>query len=80
LQPQIITPSLLLETLQRSVAAFPKDTMAPIVIDKDSASVISKICGVHIFVKNGIMGYIISLPLISRDMFKTFKLISLLGL
>jgi hypothetical protein len=48
LQPQIVSPNLLMETLRKSVSVFPKDTMAPFTFSKDSISFISKICDVHI--------------------------------
>jgi hypothetical protein len=48
LQPQIFTPSLLIETLQKSVPAFLKDTMAPFIIGKDADSLITRVCDVHI--------------------------------
>jgi hypothetical protein len=41
LQPQIVPPSLILKTLRKSISAFPKDTMAPFVLSKDSASLIT---------------------------------------
>ncbi|PNF42917.1 hypothetical protein B7P43_G12321 [Cryptotermes secundus] len=78
LQLQIVAPSLILETLKRSIAEFPKEKMAPFVISKDSSNLIYKICDINIYVKDGILGYIISLPMINRGVFKTFRLIPLL--
>jgi hypothetical protein len=40
----------LIEALQKSVPAFPKDTMAPFITGKDTASLIMKICDVHVYV------------------------------
>jgi hypothetical protein len=77
LQPQIVAPSLILETLKRSISAFPTETMAPFTISKDSANLLYKICDVNVYAKDGILGHVISLPLISRGVFKTFKLIPL---
>jgi hypothetical protein len=77
LQPQIVAPSLILETLKKSISGFPKETMAPFTISKDSANLLYKICDVNVYAKDGILGYVISLPLISRGVFKTFKLIPL---
>jgi hypothetical protein len=42
LQPQIVSPNLLMETLRKSFSVFPKDTMAPFTFSKDSISLISK--------------------------------------
>jgi hypothetical protein len=39
LQPQIVSPNLLIETLRKSIPSFPKGTMAPFSLNKDSASV-----------------------------------------
>jgi hypothetical protein len=69
IQPQIISPNLIIETLKRSIASFPKETMAPFILSKDSTSLITKICDIHIYVKNGILAYVIQLPLISRGTF-----------
>jgi hypothetical protein len=66
-----------METLRKSVAVFPKDTMAPFTFSKDSISLISKVCDVHIYIKDGILCYIISLPSISKGTFKVFRLIPL---
>jgi hypothetical protein len=77
LQPQIVPANLLMETLRKSASVFPKDTMAPFAFSKDSFSWISKVCDIHIYIKEGILSYIISLPLISRGTFKVFRLIPL---
>jgi hypothetical protein len=75
LQPQIISPSLIVETLRSSISSFPKDTMAPFILSKDSLHLVTKICDIHIYVRNNIMGFVINVPLISRGTFKTFRLI-----
>jgi hypothetical protein len=77
LQPQIVAPSLIMETLKGSTSAFPKETMASFIFGKDSANLIPKVCDISISVNDGILGYIISLPLINRGTFKIFKLIPL---
>jgi hypothetical protein len=57
LQPQRVPPCLIIETLRKSISAFPKDIIAPFVLSKDSASLITRICDIHIYVKkNGILG------------------------
>jgi hypothetical protein len=40
LQPQIVSPKLIIETLQNSASRFPKDTMAPFTLSKDSSHLI----------------------------------------
>jgi hypothetical protein len=77
LQPQIVSPGLLIETLEKSTAAFPKDTMAPFTLSKDSINLIIRLCDIHIYVRNGILGYVINLPLVSSGTFKTFRLMPL---
>jgi hypothetical protein len=77
LQPQIVSPRVIIETLQKSSPMFPKDTMAPFTLSKDSSNLLLRICDVHIYLKNGILSYIISLPLINRGIFRTFRLIPL---
>jgi hypothetical protein len=51
LQPQIVSPKLIIETLQNSASRFPKDTMAPFTRSKDSSHLILKLCDVYIFNK-----------------------------
>jgi hypothetical protein len=51
--------------------------MSPFVLSKDSASLITIICDIHIYVKNGILGYVINLPSVSRGTFNTFRVIPL---
>jgi hypothetical protein len=70
LQHQIVSPNLLVETLWKSISVFPKDAMSPFTLSKDSISLISRICDVQIYTKDGILGYVINLPLITRDTFK----------
>ena len=77
LQPQIVSPRLLIEALQKSASGFPKDTMAPFTLSKESSHLLLRICDVHIYLKDGILSYIIILPLINRGIFKTFRLLPL---
>jgi hypothetical protein len=45
IQPQIISLKLI-----RSISSFLKETMAPFILSKDSMSLITKICDIHIYV------------------------------
>jgi hypothetical protein len=72
LQTQKGSPNLLMEAVRKGVLVFPNDTMAPFFFSKDCISLISKICDVHIYIKHGILGYAISLPMISSRTFKVF--------
>jgi hypothetical protein len=79
IQPQIVSLNLLIETLRKSILSFPKDTMAPFLLSKDSStSVISKICDVHVYISQGILGYVITMPLVIQCTSKVLRLILLL--
>ena len=77
LQPQIVNPHLIVETLMKSMSAFPKDTVAPFALNKDSTSLINRVCDVHIYIKKGILGYVITIPLVNRGTFRVFRLLPL---
>ena len=50
LQPQIISPVTLMETLINSVSAFPKDTALPFPLSKDSAHLILRLCDLQVYI------------------------------
>lgn len=50
LQPQIVSLKLIIEPLQTSASRFPKDTMAPFTLSKDSSHLLLRICDVHIYI------------------------------
>ena len=75
LQPQIITPITLMGALIKNVSAFPKDTTLPFPLSKDSAHFILRLCDLQVYIKNGILGYVILLPLVSRGNFSIYRLI-----
>jgi len=75
LQPQIISPITLMETLIKSVSAFPKDITLPFPLSKDSAHFILRHCDLLVYIKNGILGYVILLPLVNRGNFNIYRLI-----
>jgi hypothetical protein len=60
-RPQIVSPSLLMETLRKSISFFPKGTLAPFSLSKDS---------VHVYLSRGILGYVITLPLVSKNVLR----------
>jgi hypothetical protein len=51
--------------------------MAPFSLSKDSASVINRICDVHVYISQGILGYVVTMPLVNRGIFKALRLIPL---
>ena len=75
LQPQIISPITLMEALIKSVSAFPKDTTFPFPLSKDSAHFVLRLCDLQLYIKNGILGYVILLPLVNRGNFNIYRLI-----
>ena len=75
LQPQIISPITLMEALIKSVSAFPKDTTFPFPLSKDSAHFVLRLCDLQLYIKNGILGYVILLPLVNRGNFNIIIII-----
>jgi hypothetical protein len=75
LQPQVISPATLMESLMRSAPAFPKDTTLPFPLSKDSTHLLFRLCELQVYIKNGILGYVLQLPLVSRGTFDIYKLI-----
>jgi len=75
LQPQIISPATLMETLIKSVSAFPKDTALPIPMCKDSAQLLIRLYELQVYTKNAVFGFVILLPLVNRCHFNVYSLI-----
>jgi hypothetical protein len=68
LQPKIISPTTLMESLM-SAPAFPKYTILPFPLSNDSTHLLFRLCELQVYIKNGILGYVILLPLVSRGTF-----------
>jgi hypothetical protein len=77
LQSQIISLVTLMEALIKSVSAFPKDTALPFPLSKDSAHLFLRLCDLQVYIKNGIIGYVILLTLVNRGNFNIYRLIPL---
>jgi len=75
LQPQVISPAILMESLMKSVPAFPKDATRPFPMSKDSTHFLIRLCELQVYIKNGILGHVIMLPLVNRGTFDMYKLI-----
>jgi hypothetical protein len=75
IQPQIVSPTTLMEVLIKSVYAFPKDTTLPSPLSKNSVHFIFRVCELQVYIKNGILGYVVLLPLVSRGNFNIYRLI-----
>jgi hypothetical protein len=75
LQLQVISPATLIELLMKSAPAFPKDTNVPFPMSKDSTHLLIRLCELQVYIKSGIVGYVILLPLVNRGTFDIYKLI-----
>ena len=75
LQPQIISPYSLMEALMKSVSALPRDVMFPFPLSKDSAYLALRVCNLQVYVSNGVLAYVIHVPLVNRGQFDIYKLI-----
>jgi hypothetical protein len=74
-QPQLVPPKLLLESLRESQASFPQDTILPFALSADSTTLVYKVCDVQVYIQNGRLSYIVSIPLIDNGEFKAYYLI-----
>jgi len=74
-QPQIVPPRLLLESLRESQASFPRDTVLPFALSTDSTSLVYKVCDVQAYIQNGRLTYVVSVPLIDKGEFKVYYLV-----
>jgi hypothetical protein len=75
LHPQVISPFSLMESLLKNSHAFPKDTSLPFPLSKDSAYQLTRLCELKVYIKNGILGYVILLPLVNQGNFNIYRLI-----
>jgi hypothetical protein len=73
--PQIASPKLIMDMLIQSMPSFPKDAIPPFPLSKDSINLLYKVCNIHVYIDEGILGYVITLPLIGRGIFKVYKMI-----
>jgi hypothetical protein len=77
-QPKIVTPKMLLKSLRESQASFPRDTILPFALSADSTSLVYKVCVVQVYIQNGRLSYIVSIPLTDKGEFKAYYLIPVL--
>jgi hypothetical protein len=75
LSPQIVSPKIIMDTLIQSMPSFPKDTLPTFPLSKDSINSLYKVCDIHVYIDEDILGYVITLPLIGRGVFKAYKMI-----
>jgi hypothetical protein len=75
LHPQVISPITLMESLLKSAPAFPKDTTLSFPMSKDSAYQLIRLCDLQVYIKKGILGYVVLLPLVNPGSFDIYRLI-----
>jgi hypothetical protein len=75
IQPQIVSPGALMESLIKNVHLFPKDTIPPFPLSKDSTHLLLKLCDLQVYIRNGILGYVILLPMVNRGTLDIYRLI-----
>jgi len=61
-QPQLVPPRLL-ESLRESQASLLRDTILPFAQSAGSTSLVYKVCDVQVYIQNGRLSYILSIPL-----------------
>ena len=75
MQPQLVTPKLLLESLRESQASFLRDTILPFTLSPDSTSLVYKVCDVRVYVQNGRLSYVVRVQLIDKGECKAYYLV-----
>jgi hypothetical protein len=75
IKPQTVLPSLLLKSLKESKQSFPWDIILPFPLIKDSTSIIYRMCKVQVYIQNGRLSYIVSIPLTNKGEFKAYHLV-----
>jgi hypothetical protein len=66
IQPQIVPPHLLLDSLRDSQSFFPRDTIAPFPLSKDSTRMDYKLYETNLYIKNNKLSYEISTRLVNK--------------
>ena len=70
IQPQIVPPHLLLDSLRESQSFFPHDTVPPFSLSKYYACMVYKLCKTKVYIKNNNLSYVISTPLVNKGEFR----------
>jgi hypothetical protein len=71
IQPQIVPPNLLLKSLKESHSFFPRDTILPFPLSKDTNNPVYKVCEMQVYLQNDRLSYVVSVPLVNKGEFKT---------
>jgi hypothetical protein len=75
IQPQIVPPRLLLDSLRESQSFFPHDTVPPFPLSTDSTGMVYKLCETKVYIKNNKLSYVISTPLVNKGEFRVYRLV-----
>jgi hypothetical protein len=75
LQPQVTSPKKTNGIIDEKCSAFPKDTILPFPLSKDSTHLLLRVCKMQVYIREGLLGYVIFLPLVNRGTFSIYKLI-----
>jgi len=75
IQPQVVPPKLLLESLKESQSFFPRDTIVPFPLSKDATTIIYKVCEVQVYIQNNRLSYVVSVPPVNKVEFKAYNLV-----
>jgi hypothetical protein len=70
IQPQIVPPKLLLKSLKESQSFFPRDTILPFPLSKDTIKLIYKVCEMQVYLQNDGLSYVVCVPLVNKGEFK----------
>jgi hypothetical protein len=64
-----------MESLIKSAPAVPKDTTFPFPLSKDSIYLLLRLIELHVYIQDGILGYVLLLYLVNRGTFDIYRLI-----
>ena len=73
--PQIVPPQLLLTSLKESQSFFPQNTILPFPLSKNITSLLYQVSDVQVYVRNGRLSYVVSVPLVNKGEFKVYYLV-----
>lgn len=75
LHPQIISPQRVINALRHDSSYFPPETFPPFPLSKDSAYLLYKVCGVHVYLYDEILSYVLELPLVNKGNYDVLRMI-----
>jgi hypothetical protein len=70
-----VPPKLLLEFLKESQSFFPRETILPFPLSKDSTTLIYKVCEIQVYIQKSRLSYVVSVPLDNKGEFRAYNLV-----